>query len=100
MKSTHIPKGRRLHVPLLPGSHQELQERNQRQRQERYPGRLPTESKICVPYEGNQPTTTGAEAGEEGNASWNPQEAGRTGAHVGDNPWDSAGAGWGGHGDL
>lgn len=60
----------------------------------------PTESKICVPYEGNQPTTTGAEAGEEGNASWNPQEVDRTGAHVGDNPWDSAGAGWGGHGHL
>lgn len=63
-------------------------------------GGCPTESKICVPCEGNQPTTTGAEAREEVNASWNPQEADRTGAHVGDNPWDSAGAGWGGHGDL
>ena len=45
-----------------------------------YQGRLPTERKICAPSEGSQPANMAAEAEEEGNTSWNPQEVERTGA--------------------
>lgn len=54
---------------------------------------LPTERKICAPSEGSQPANVGAEAEEEENTSWNPQEVERTGAHRGANPWDFAGGG-------
>lgn len=55
-----------------------------------YQGRLPTERKICAPSEGSQPANVGAEAEEEENTSWNPQEVERTGAHGGANPRDFA----------